>query len=480
MANALSRIIEYPNRPVFDKDPQAVLALRVRNPLGLVWTVADGQLTMQTGGIIDYDGQYEWDGHYDFGITRRTYSLANKTIAQLADELAADGHQVIYENPDIGGRSAGVLIAGAGNPESSNGDHLMAYTSLLWSLYGAYAVELDEADYQVKQALRQMVFTQAEGEWLDVWATLYGVPRLTGETDAELQQRLPEEVFRIRVNGLGIEEAVKALTGQTVAIEEPWRRMHILDESALSGIDHLQDGQFYTYHVIQPVGAEGTDWTGVLDVIRRNKAAGIEIYESRVETPPRHIVVQPPVEYGIERGQLDSRGSSIWSTNNQILGVMRLSDNEFTLNHPCSRLDNSISSETGGFQTAQQIEPHRSIAMAAIALSDGPAAGEENFVLGRGAERVVFDPEPIPSDMMFLSGYDAVTAVERVELITISLHALEVETTFLPAGEVQRIDTRAYASDEAYLLHLWTGGWDAARWVPEWRISGMVMTSVSA
>lgn len=477
MANALSRIIEYPNQPVFDKDPQAVLALRIRNPLGLIWTVADGQLTLEVGGIIDYDGQYEWDGHYDFGITRRQYSLAHKTVAQLADELIADGHEVIYENPDIGGRAAGVLIAGSGNPESSNGDHLLAYTSLLWSLYGAYAVELDDAEYQVRQALRQMVFTQAEGEWLDVWATLYGVPRLTGETDADLQARLPDEVFRIRVNGLGIENAIKALTGQTVTIDEPWRRMHILDESALSGGDHLQDGRYYTYHVIQPVGVEGTDWTGVMDVIRRNKAAGIEVYAQRVETPPRHVVVSPPVEYRIDRGRIDARGSHLVGVNDQILGIMRLSDNEITLNHPCSRLDWAVLSEADGFQTAQQIEPHRNIAMASIPLSDGLALGDENSILSRGMESVSFDPQPVPSDMMFLSGYDALRVVERVEMITIALHSMEAESSFTAVGEIGQVDTRSFMSNEAYPLEFWTGGWDVRQWIPDWRNAGMVMTS---
>jgi hypothetical protein len=96
----------------------------------------------------------------------------------------------------------------------------------------AYAGEIGEAEYQSGQALRQMVMTQAEGEWLDVWAGLYGVPRLPSEMDVALQQRIPHEVFRLRVNGLAIESAIKDLTGKTVEIREPWRLMYSMKLSA--------------------------------------------------------------------------------------------------------------------------------------------------------------------------------------------------------------------------------------------------------
>lgn len=535
MANALARLVDYPNTPVFDVDPKASLAIRVRNPAGLKWVVADGVLSLVTGENLEFDGVFVWDGSYDFGVTTRSYTLADMTVAQLADALAADGHEIAYENPDLGSRSALVLLAGGNDQDSTNGDHLRAYTSLFWCLASAYGDELDHAEYEVRQALRQMIMTQAEGEWLDVWAGLYGVPRLTGETDAELQTRIPEEVFRLRVNGLAIQKAVADVANESVTIDEPWKRMFLLDESALSGSHHMQDGQYYTYHVIQPVGVEGTDLSKVLPVVVRNKAAGIDVFTPRIDFTTREITVQPPVEYRVESGGIDTRGAGIFGTNDQILGVMRLSDNEITINHPCNRHDwwvkvlapvilyeglHTYDGEASygdpldaihvGLQTHQQLTPYRSIAMASIPLSDGDPLGNENAVLSRGAMSVAFDPEPIPSDMMFLSGYDAVTTVERVEMITIAEHVAGLAWSFVGFdAEVQRADGRAYASNEAYPLRYWTNfadnqafdgslaydntrpydgwntdtptpmTWDNRPWVPEWRHAGMTRTDTS-
>ena len=477
------KLLKYPHAAVFDKSPMPELALRLRNPAGLRWTVAEDALSLEVGDNLEYDGVVDWNGSYDFGLTKRRYTLQGKTIAQLVDELAADGHEIAFENPAVGGLSALTLLAGSNDQGASNGDHLYVYTSLLWAILDSYAVELDEAKHQVGQALRQMVMTQAEGEWLDVWMQLYGVPRLPGETDPEGQDRLPKEVFRVRVNGIGIEQAIKDLTGQTVSIDEPWRRMHILDESPMSGGDHMQDGQFYTYHVIQPVGVEGTDWTGVIDIVKRNKAAGVDIAAQRVHIAPRHIDVQPPVEYLARRGTNEGRSSAIWGTRDQILDVMRLSDGELTINHPCNRHDwmqltqepeilydgihfydgEATYGDLGdtkhlGFQLHQTILPFRNIPKAAIALSDGPAAGEENFIFSRGAESVSFDPEPIPSDEMFLSAYKADRVIERVELITTQENAAAIANPFNPAPEqFGHTDIRAFGGAEAYPSRTWTG-----------------------
>lgn len=478
--NTIQRMLKYPHSAVFDPSPQPELALRVRNPAGLTWQVTGSVLRLVTGENLTWDGVHNFDGGYDWGTTRRDYSLVGKTVGELADELRDDGHELVFENADLASRGAHVLIAGSGDQDTSNGDHLNAYTSLMWCLFGSYFIEVEEAGHQVGEALRQMVMPQAEGIWLDVWASLYGVPRGPAETDAELQARIPREVFRLRVNGLAIEQAVADIAGQSVTIDEPWKRMFHLSGSALSDVDHLHDGRYYTYHVIQPVGAPGTNWAAVLPILERNKAAGIEIVAPRIDFDARHIILQPPVEYRVQTGQMDVRGSATYGTNDQILGVMRLSDNEIMLNHPVARHDEYTLSEPDGLQTAQQIEPHRSIAMASIALSESPESGDENFIFSRGATTVGFDPVPMPSDEMMLSGYDAITTTELVELVTIDAGLHGAESTFTAAGELGHIDTRAFASDEAYLLRLWSGGWDAASWVPDWRYAGMARTDTLA
>ena len=478
--DTLQRMLKYPHRAVFDASPAPELALRLRNPAGLTWEVTGSVLRLVTGANLTWDGTQTFDGDFDWGITRREYALMGKTVGQLADELREDGHELVFENSELASRGAHILIAGSGDQDTSNGDHLNAYTSLMWCLLDAYAVEVDEAGHQVTEALRQMVMTQAEGLWLDVWANLYGVPRRANETDAALQDRIPKEVFRLRVNGLAIEQAVSDVAGESVIIDEPWKRMFILDNSALSGGDHMQDGRYYTYHVIQPVGVPGTDWSAVLPVLERNKAAGIEIFAPRVDFGARQVVVQPPAEYRVQTGSSEMRGYGLYGTNDQILGVMRLSDNDIILNHPVSRHDWGTLSEPDGLQTGQQIDPHRSIAMASIALSDGPEIGDENFILSRGAMRVDFDPVPMPSDEMMLSGYDSTTVTELVELVTIETHLYEGSSTFTAFGEVGQDDLRAFSTEESYLLRRWVGGWDSARWVPDWRNAGMTRTDTPA
>lgn len=271
MNEFLPPLLDYPNDPVFEKEPGEKLALRVRHPDGLRLKVSGDTLTLTNGAAA------------------RTYDLSAFTIAQLANRLSTDGYEVGQVNAELGSRVAWILIDGEHDQDDSNGDHLNAYTSLLWCLLGSYAGEIGDAAYEVEQALRQMVMTQSEGEWLDVWATLYGVIRKTTELDPALQVRIPQEVFRLRCNALAIEKAILDLTGKDVRILEPWKQIFTLDQSSLSGPDRFQDDAFYGYHIIQPVSATPIDWSDVIPIIERNRAAGIVQYPPQVKMPPAYV-----------------------------------------------------------------------------------------------------------------------------------------------------------------------------------------------
>lgn len=477
---ALQRLLKYPHAAVFDTSPGEELALRIRNPAGLVWEITGTTLKLTTGQNVYFDGTYNFDGSYDWGLTRRDYSLLDKTVGELADELRADGHVVLFESDEFAGRSAHILIVGRGNQEESNGDHVNAYTSLLWSQYSAYAIEVERAEGDVQQALRQMVLTQAEGDWLDVWANLYGVPRVADEGDPALQERIPKEVFRLRVNGLAIEQAVLDITGESIRLDEPWRRMFTLSESALSGDHHLQDGRYFTYHVIQPVGGEGTNWDAVLPVIRRNKAAGVDLYAPMTDFGGWHINLQPPVEYRIENARTDVRGVGLLSANDWVLGILTLDESAPSINHLLSQHHWHVLSESEGLQTNQVIDPRRNIAMASVCLSDGAPLGDENCILSRGMERVDFDPLPMPSDEMMLSNYTATRVIERVERVVIQVNGYEGESSFTAFGQSGQTNIYAYSSNEGYPLSDWSGGWGGEQWIPDWRHAGMVMTEETA
>ena len=260
---ALQRLLRHPHAAVFDTSPGAELALRVRHPDGARWEVADEWLKVTAGTVV------------------RSYDLRPLSIGALAAALTADGFEVSALTDRWLTVSATVLVEGSGDQGTSNGDRLFAFTSLLWALLSGYAAEGNAAEYQVRQALLQMVLGTAEREWLDLWGALYGVSRWAGESDAAYAPRIAKDAFRVRVNGHGIEQAILDATGWDVRIEEPWTEIFTLDQSLLSGPDRLYDGERYGYHLIRPYTSESVDWPTVLAIIERNRAAGVLVTSGR-------------------------------------------------------------------------------------------------------------------------------------------------------------------------------------------------------
>lgn len=423
MSSRLDKLLSHLPRSVLVKDPGKLLALRVRNPDGLSWEVAGGSLRLTSAEkIVHFDGTSEWDGTNCFGASSWDYRLADLTISQLSDAIQRDGHTIVYENPDAGSLSALALIAGADDQENSNGDHLYVFTSLLWSLLGAYSVELDGLDATITDALRQMVAHQAEGEILDVWTELYGIQSGVGETDPDQLARFYREVLRPRNTARAIERAVLEQTGAVVSINEPWRQMFALDESSLSGEHRFQDGRLYTYHVVQVLCGEGVDISQIVPVVERNLAAGIDMVVPRNEFMARSVDLLPDgLRIESAGHELRSRAATVSST--QVLGVMRLSGDEGeVLNYLVAQTWMAQLSQApeitydrdlwGGADHPPENHPdalHRGLrlrsglgepqsrAMASVCLSEGVPLGDENFVLARAMD--VIDPR----DAMLLS-----------------------------------------------------------------------------
>jgi hypothetical protein len=259
----LQRLLKYPHAAVFDKDPAPATAFHLRHTDGASWMVSERVLSVFAGEL------------------ELSFDLSLYTIDSLATALGANGFDVEFLSPQYRYLSAMALVEGSGSQDVSNGDRLTVYTSLLWVLLSAYSAELFEASEQIVQALRQMVITTAEGEWLDLWGMLYAEPRRQGESDASYAARIPQEAFRIRVNARAIEQAILDATGFDVRIEEPWTEIFTLDDSLLSGDHKLYDGTNVGYHLIRPVTRQTVDWPAVLAVINRNRAAGVLVLQSR-------------------------------------------------------------------------------------------------------------------------------------------------------------------------------------------------------
>lgn len=298
--STLKRLLGSLHAAVFDISPDSGLAFFIRHPDGVAWSVSDEKLTATVNGYS------------------KTYKLNTMTVGQLAGQMVIDGFEVTGLSPEFSGLSASVLIDGAGNTLNSNGDRLYAFRDLLRSLFGGYSRELRTAKEQIGEALKQMVITQAEGEWLDLWGALYNTPRKFGQSDAVYAPLIPQEAFRIRVNGFAIEKAILDLTGQRVHIEEPWGNMFRLDESRLSSTHRLYDGENVGYHLIRPVADEAINWDGILDIIERNKAAGV------IVLPPEErnrIYVRDPLNGTIWHQRL-----GLWARLVKANNLPRLSD----------------------------------------------------------------------------------------------------------------------------------------------------------
>lgn len=264
----IDKLVSYPHAAVFNKAADEICAFRLRHANGAKWTISNGEMSIIEGTDAP------------IVINLRPLSVHGLTL-----ELRARGFEVLVVDPEMSLLSALVLMDQSGDQGTSNGDIVYGYRSLMWVIFSSYALELKLAADAVVQALRQMIITQAEGYWLDVWGVLYGIPRKVGETDAAYSARIPREAFRIRVNARAIELAILEETGFDVRIVEPWKEIFTLDHSILSGPDHFYDGYTTGYHLIQPTSKQNVDWDAVLKVIERNRAAG--------------IVVLPPETYSV-------------------------------------------------------------------------------------------------------------------------------------------------------------------------------------
>lgn len=308
----LQRLIKYPHAAVFDKDPGAELVFRLRHALGAAWLIADGVMTA-TAGAQEF-----------------SYDLATTTVAGLVAKLRADGFDVLSIASEFDTYSALVLISGSGQQAETNGDHVHAFTSLMWALMSGYAREVNAAEYQVRQALLQMVITTAEGEWLDLWGTLYGVPRLDGESDVAYRIRIPREAFRVRVNARAIELAIKELTGKDVQILESWTSVFTLDQSDLSGGDKIQDGERVGPFYIQAFSTTSIDWSDVLPIVLRNKPAGVLMLPPQVQ---HHTLLTVPADWALGTAITRRHVASVRLEDLALLDFASIEDTS-VINHP--------------------------------------------------------------------------------------------------------------------------------------------------
>lgn len=296
--SSFTKLIKHPHRAVFDVSPDGRLAFMVDAPGFVRWQVIDwvfsivvadeyallldvdtGVLAFEDGSVLNvYNNTFlnatvgvisqDVDGNVIL-----SYALGGRTINELIADLIADGFTVsITGTSDILGLSAYTLVDGVGVASQP----VLAYTSLLWVFLKAFSFVLDEAKVEVFNALLQMDLNTSEGEWLDLWGELFNVSRQQElQSDANYRTKIKNDVFRKRLNKYSMEAAILDITGKVVEIEEMFIYLFRLDSSRLSSSARFGNGSTVGAFLIRPISSVVIDWTDVLDVINKNKAAGI-------------------------------------------------------------------------------------------------------------------------------------------------------------------------------------------------------------
>lgn len=276
----LERLLGHLHRAVFDTSADEVVAFRLDGPAGSYWDAKDEKFDVFIPGQAPVN-----------------LDLNQYTIYQLADKLTAIGMTVTDVNPDtrlFSGITMLELSGKAGKPNP-----ITLYQDILHAIFGAYSREMSAAKDAVVEGINQLTIPTASNGFLDTWGKTFGIPR-AGMTDDEYKKEIPAEVFRIRVNGIAIENTVREKTGYNITLEEPWRDVFRLDISRLSGANRLYNGHIDPnnpnatptgYFTVQPVSYGYVDWNLVMPIITRNLAAGINALTPQVRS--RYYVNDP-------------------------------------------------------------------------------------------------------------------------------------------------------------------------------------------
>lgn len=297
---------------IYDRAPGKALALRIRRDGGLQWRINDYTLTLS--GL---SGVTEWD-------------LRGTTIGHLSDLLVVAGYQIAYRNPDLDHLLAIVLMPGHGDQDRSNGDHVYAYTALLWDLLGASGLAYEDARTAVQAALRQLILPQSTHEWADLFGTIFGIPRDPGETDAIYTQRIIWEVQRHRSNPASISNNILYRTGYDIAVREPWKEIFVLSESPMDDDFHLQGAPIWQYHTAQLIATSGVRWAPVVKEAMADRPAGTIYLDPASHYPPSII---PVPDIGIIACQESVRAGQIWALEGVLSVNLDLSNYRVVENH---------------------------------------------------------------------------------------------------------------------------------------------------
>lgn len=432
---------------VYNADPAPVLALRIRHADGVVWRVHGYVLTLETPA-----GTSDW-------------ALSDYTLLGLATDLSEAGFDVPRLNPALQHLSATVLMEGMGAQDVSNGDHLYAYTSILWTLLGAMGPSFTEAKDAIELALRQLILPHSTQEWADLFGEIFGIPRLNNELDAVYTARMIEEVKRARSNPIAIIKNVKRLTGYDVEVREPWKELHVLSESPLDGSFHMQGGSIWQYHTAQIISRAGVDWDAVMFQANADRPAGTIYLDPATHYPPAEVDC---TERSLIASRTDYSAEQLWGSKDGVLDYnLDLSNYSITLNHPMVVY---VLSAFNGEPIQEQVQftPALTFVKGEVVLSEAPPLGDlQGHFPGATWQE--------SGDYMHLSGEQGLSDYfYRLDLVPIDewLDANHQASFFWSGADIitsgAQNRTSYFYRSRTPLFPNWEGYWDDRAW-REWQ-----------
>ena len=362
---------------VFDPDPAPVLALRVRHADGATWAVAGDTLTLHGG-----DTPSVWDlNDYSLATLATALTAAGFEVVYLNPAVSHLSALTLLEGAGDQGNSNGdhlsiftaplaVLLAALGQALGEGRAAIAAalaqlilpqatgeWADLFGEIFGIprrgtvaaspWRVLATQVDHYnpVGTSGHERTLRLA---WQQFFANLLGLSRVPDESDqhwhdrlvyaarqraplnlpslesdADYTARLLQEVQRVRASPAAMLNNIQRLTGHDLALREPWREWVALNQSTLSGPDHLAGAPVYEYHRLQLVARRGLDWPAVLREIEADRPAGTLLLPPATTTPPSQIAI-PPME--IVHGRVSAHGQELrWNAYGRLSGELILS-----------------------------------------------------------------------------------------------------------------------------------------------------------
>lgn len=185
------------------------------------FSVTNNSLTKLALSFDELFGKYLIDitGSGQVGILVNGPKWESITLAEIYAYIASQtDYTGSFLDADLAELSGSVLIEDTKNQSSFNGDHLYAFTSLLWVVVNTFASSLFLAKTHIGNMLEQMSLATTAKSWVDFWGGVFGFKRLANEEDNHFRNRIIQDVVQVKANNIALEKILLEVTGLSIQV----------------------------------------------------------------------------------------------------------------------------------------------------------------------------------------------------------------------------------------------------------------------